>query len=78
MFYLPNLPEGVVPMVSSVKTKEEQKQFVGFYFGKRCVVMASSSLDAKNKCLEHWKVPKSKAHMVSVVLSDTEINCGSF
>lgn len=44
--------------------------FVCFYNSKRIEVYAPSMYAAKLKAIEQFKAPKSKSHMVSVVLAE--------
>ena len=44
--------------------------FVCFYNSKRIEVYAASMYAAKLKAIEQFKAPKSKQHMVSVVLTE--------
>ena len=44
--------------------------FVCFYNSKRIEVYAPSMYAAKLKAIEQFKAPKSKQHMVSVVLAE--------
>ena len=46
--------------------------YVCFYDGKRWECHASSMFDAKEKAVDHFKPPKSKRHMVSVVLAEKD------
>lgn len=46
--------------------------YVCFYNSKRIEVRAASLYAAKLAALEQFKPPKSKAHMVSVVLAEKE------
>lgn len=46
--------------------------YAAFYNGKTYGLYANSLLDAKNKAVEHFKVPKSKQHMVSVILAEKD------
>ena len=46
--------------------------YVCFYAGKRWECYASSMLDAKEKAVAYFKPPKSKPHMVSVVLAEKD------
>lgn len=46
--------------------------YVCFYNGKRHELYASSLWDAKQKAVAHFKVPKSKEHMVSVLLAEKD------
>lgn len=46
--------------------------YVCFYNGKRWECHASSMFDAKEKAVAHFKPPKSKQHMVSVVLAEKD------
>jgi len=44
--------------------------YVIFYGSKRTEVYASSLLQAKEKGIEHFKVPPSKRHLVVAVLAE--------
>lgn len=44
--------------------------YVCFYNGKRIEVHANTSYEALSKAVEQLKPPKSKHHMVSVVLAE--------
>jgi len=44
--------------------------YKAFYNGKTCEIWATSMLLAKTRAINHWKVPKNKQHMVSVVLCE--------
>lgn len=44
--------------------------YVCFYNGKRVEVYANTTLEALDKAMEQFKPPKSKRHMVSVVLAE--------
>lgn len=46
--------------------------YVCFYNGNRHEVHAKTLLDAKEKAVAHFKAPKSKQHMVSVVLAEVD------
>ena len=46
--------------------------YVCFYNGKRWECYASSMFAAKEKAVAHFKPPKSKRHMVSVMLSEKD------
>lgn len=46
--------------------------YIGFYNGKRVEIYADSLYQAKLKALDHFKPPKSKVHMVSVVLAEKD------
>lgn len=44
--------------------------YKAFYNGKETEIYAESLYAAKLKAVEHFKAPKKKAHMVSVVLCE--------
>lgn len=44
--------------------------YVCFYNGKRIEVQADTALAAKRKAISIFNPPKSKVHMVSVVLAE--------
>jgi hypothetical protein len=44
--------------------------YVAFYQNKRHELYAESLYAAKLKAIEHFKPPKSKQHMVSVILAE--------
>ena len=46
--------------------------YVCFYNGKRWECYASSMFAAKEKAVAYFKPPKSKRHMVSVVLAEKD------
>lgn len=46
--------------------------YIAFYNDKRHELHATSLFDAKTKAVAHFKPPKSKAHMVSVVLAEKD------
>ena len=46
--------------------------YVCYYDGKRWECHASSMFAAKEKAVAHFKPPKSKQHMVSVVLAEKD------
>ena len=46
--------------------------YVCFYDDKRWECYASSMFAAKEKAVAHFKPPKSKRHMVSVVLAEKD------
>ena len=46
--------------------------YIAFYNQKTFEVQAKSSYEAQQKAVEHFKPPKSKQHMVSVVLAEKE------
>lgn len=46
--------------------------YVCFYNGKRIEVHANTTLEALGKAMEQFKPPKSKRHMVSVVLAEKD------
>ena len=46
--------------------------YVCFYDGKRWECYANSMFAAKEKAVAHFKPPKSKQHMVSVVLAEKD------
>lgn len=46
--------------------------YVAFYNGKRHELYAESLYAAKLKAIDHFKAPKSKQHMVSVVLAEKD------
>ena len=46
--------------------------YVCFYGGKRWECYASSMFAAKEEAVAHFKPQKSKRHMVSVVLAETD------
>lgn len=46
--------------------------YIAFYNQKTHEVYAGSSYEAQQKAMEFFKPPKSKQHMVSVVLAEKE------
>jgi hypothetical protein len=46
--------------------------YIAFYNGKRIELCASSSYEAQQKAAAVFKPPKSKAHMVSVMLAELD------
>lgn len=46
--------------------------YVAFYAGKRTELYADSLYAAHLKAVEHFHPPKSKRHMVSVVLAEVD------
>lgn len=44
--------------------------YIAFFNGKRIEVYADNLYQAKLKAIAEFKAPKSKAHMVSVVLAE--------
>ena len=50
-----------------------QHGYKGFYNGKEADIYAGTLLEAKTKAVQHFKVPKSKVHMVSVVLCEKDV-----
>ena len=48
----------------------EKLGYVAFYNGKQIELYASSLYDAKQKAVATFKAPKSKQHMVSVLLAE--------
>lgn len=50
----------------------KQLGYVAFYNGKRHELYAPSLYAAKLAAVAHFKPPKSKAHMVSVVLAEKD------
>jgi len=44
--------------------------YVCFYTGLRWETYAPALYEAKKAAIAHWKVPKSKQHMVSVMLAE--------
>lgn len=46
--------------------------YVCFYNRQKCVVAAMSSLDARNRAAELFKVKPSKRHMIGVVLAQKD------
>lgn len=44
--------------------------YIGFYNGKRVVVMAKTQLEARDEVAKQLKVPPKKQHMISVVLCE--------
>lgn len=51
---------------------QQQNGYVAFYNGKRLELYADTLLQAKEKAVQAFKAPKSKAHMVSVVLAEVD------
>lgn len=49
---------------------ENECGYVAFYNNQRHELYAKSQYDAKLKAIAHFKAPKSKQHMVSVVLAE--------
>jgi hypothetical protein len=47
--------------------------YKGFYNGKQSDIYADSLVDAKKQAIALFKVPKSKQHMVSVVLCEKDV-----
>ena len=45
--------------------------YVAFYNSKRIEIYAETLFAAKKKAIAEFKVPKSKEHMVTVVLAET-------
>lgn len=48
--------------------------YVAFYNGKQTTIQAESIYSAKLAAVQYFKPPKSKQHMVSVVLADVPVN----
>jgi hypothetical protein len=46
--------------------------YIGFYNGKRMEIYAETSYAAYQKAIDHWKVPKTKRGMVSVVIAEKD------
>jgi hypothetical protein len=46
--------------------------YIGFYNGKRHETHAEDLLEAKTKVITHFKVPRSKRPLVSVVLAEVD------
>lgn len=46
--------------------------YIAFYNGQRVEFHAASLYAAKLAAIAHFKAPKSKAHMVSVVLAEKD------
>jgi hypothetical protein len=46
----------------------ELHQYACFYSGKETEISAAELYEAKLKAIDHFKPPKSKRHMISVVL----------
>lgn len=49
---------------------ENENGYIAFYNNKRIELYAPSLYAAKLKAIEQFKAPKSKQHMVSVVLAE--------
>jgi hypothetical protein len=47
--------------------------YIGFFNGRRTEVYADTLYEAKTKAIAHFKPTKSKAHMVSVMLAETNV-----
>jgi hypothetical protein len=48
--------------------------YKAFYNGKTTDVYAHTALVARDKAVEYFKAPKSKAHLVTVVLAETDVD----
>ncbi len=46
--------------------------YIAFYNGKQHEVHADTLFEAKQKAVAHFKPPKSKQHMVHVVLAEKD------
>lgn len=46
--------------------------YVAFYNGRRYELHADSLFEAKEKAVAYFKPPKSKVHMVTVVLAEKD------
>jgi hypothetical protein len=46
--------------------------YIGFYEQRRHELRAASLYDAKQAALAHFRPPKAKAHLVSVVLAERD------
>ena len=46
--------------------------YIAFYNGKQHELYADTLLEAKDKAIQHFKPPKSKKHMVSVMLAEKD------
>lgn len=46
--------------------------YIAFYSGRKAEIHAESLFKAKEKAVALFKAPKSKAHMVSVVLCEKD------
>lgn len=51
---------------------DKQCGYVGFYNQKRVEVYASGMWEAKEKVIQHFKVPKSKQGLVAVMLAERD------
>lgn len=47
-------------------------KYAAFYNGKESTIEAESLYQAKTKAVAHFKAPKSKQHMVSVMLAEKD------
>lgn len=56
--------------MSDIKTGKNG--YKAFYSGKQQDVYADSLYEAKTKAIAHFKAPRSKQHMVSVVLCEKD------
>lgn len=45
-------------------------RYKAFYAGKQADIYANTLLEAKNKAVAYFKAPKSKQHMVSVIICE--------
>lgn len=54
--------------------EKKQLGYVCFYNGKRIELYADSTYDAKLQAVAKFKAPKSKQHMVSVMLAEVNGN----
>lgn len=46
--------------------------YICFYNGQRWECLASSMIKAKELAIRHFKPPKSKHHMISVILAEKD------
>lgn len=55
-------------------TPLQQRQYAAFYNSQRWSLQAANLLAAKEAAIAYFKPPKSKQHMVSVVLADVPLS----
>jgi hypothetical protein len=47
--------------------------YIAFFNSKRAEIYANTLLEAKTKAIAQFKAPKSKQHLVSVTLAETDV-----
>lgn len=57
-------------VTGAIERGEAQNGYVAFFNGKRIEVYADNLYQAKLKAIDQFKAPKSKQHMVSVMLAE--------